>query len=342
MKCSNWYLDNKYQSKEDCLSQQNEGQTPTEKSTVASVTDGFAKIESGDTTSFPNTIFPDDQSEEVVTEESQLEFFLPDVGLSEPTTSGDITADVATEIFIPEESFSDNKIEVQDPVETGKAELHIEFGGFKLGLVITGTAIGVFLLVGGLIKLGDVIAEKFIDRPGILDGDAAERSHVPLTSVQPTAPEDSRAEDETVTNFKTACESTLVEGVKSGSFTPPFSPIRQPARTSSLPNVYATSVIGHEKRTMERTQSTIQFNLDDTVGGQFDAIANRNQPAQMDLSRLTDLPSTSQIFRQAEKKEQEGDSDVSATSSGGQSDTSARRKSTRVRRQFKPTQYEDL
>ena len=93
---------------------------------------------------------------------------------------------------------------------------------------------------------------------------------------------------------------------------------------------------------IERTQSTIIFNLDDTVGGEFDAIANRNQPTQMDLSRLIDLPSTSQIFRDVERKEQERDSDVSGTSSAGQSDAGGRRKSTRVKKQFKPTQYHDL
>ena len=355
MECNQWYLNTKYQSKEDCLSQQYQGQNPTQKSTVAFVTEGFTQIENGDTTSSPNAIFSADP-EETVTEEAELEVVFP-FNDRESDSSDDYegggdyidttdsidgmpsTSDVKTDVFTTEEVFSENRIEVQDMVEGGDAQLHVEFGGVKLGLLISGTAVGVFLLVTGLIKLGDVIVDKFINNNGLLDGDQAERSGVPLTAVQPTAPEDSREDEETLTNFKTACESTLVEGVKSGTFTPPFSPIRNPARASSLPNVHA---IGQQQPIIERTQSTIVFNLDDTVGGEFDAIANRNQPTEMDLSRLSNLPSTSQIFREVERKEQERDSDESGTSNSGQSDASARRKSTRVKKQFKPTQYEDL
>ena len=269
MECNQWYLNNKYQSKEDCLSQYR-GQNPTQKSTVAFVTEGFTQIETGDTTSSPNAIFSADPEEivteadpeeivteadpeEIVTEEAEIWFPIvdresdsSDESLSDTTTSIDgmpSTSDVTADIFTTEEVFSGDRIEVQDMVEGGHAQLHVEFGGVKLGLVISGTAVGVFLLVVGLIKLGDAIVDKFINGNGLLDGDQAERSGVPLTAVQPTAPEDSRDDEETVTNFKTACESTLVEGVKSGEFTPPFSPIKPPVRTSSLPNVHAGSTI---------------------------------------------------------------------------------------------------
>ena len=358
MKCNQWYLDNKYQSKEDCLSQQNRGQSPTQKSTVTFETEGFIQIETGDTTASPNAIFSAEEivteadPDEIVTEEAEIWFPIVD-GESDssdeppPDTTTSMnrissTSDVTTDIFTAEEVFSEDKIEVQDMGEDGNAQLRVEFGGLNLGLAISGTAVGVCLLVGGLIKLGDLIVDKFLNRNDLLDGDQAERSGVPLTAVQPTAPEDSREDEETVVNFKTACESTLVEGVKSGEFTPPFSPIKPAVRTSSLPNVHAGATIGQQQPMIERTQSTIIFNLDDTVGGEFDAIANRNQPTQMDLSRLIDLPSTSQIFRDVERKEQERDSDVSGTSSAGQSDAGGRRKSTRVKKQFKPTQYHDL
>ena len=357
MECNQWYLNTKYQSKEDCLSQQYQGQNPTQKSTVAFVTEGFTQIENGDTTSSPNAIFSADP-EETVTEEAELEVVFPfndresdssddyEGGGDYIDTTASIdgmpsTSDVKTDVFTTEEVFSENRIEVQDMVEGGDAQLHVEFGGVKLGLLISGTAVGVFLLVTGLIKLGDVIVDKFINNNELLDGDQAERSGVPLTAVQPTAPDDSREDEETITNFKTACESTLVEGVKSGEFTPPFSPIKPSARASSLPNVHAGATIGQQQPMIERTQSTIIFNLDDTVGGEFDAIANRNPPTQMDLSRLIELPSTSQIFREVERKEKEGNSDESGTSSAGQSDAGVR-KSTRVKKQFKPTQYEDL
>ena len=346
-------MDNKYQSKEDCLSQQNRGQTPTQKSTVTFETEGFIQIETGDTTALPNSIYSageivtEADSEEIVTEEAEIWFpFVDgesdssDEPLPDTTSMNGISSTL--DIFTTEEVFSEDKIEVQDMREDGTAQLRVEFGGLRLGLAISGTAVGVCLLVGGLIKLGDLIVDKFLNRNDLLGGDQAERSGVPLTAVQPTAPEDSREDEETVTNFKTACESTLVEGVKSGEFTPPFSPIKPPVRTSSLPNVHADATIGQQQPMIERTQSTIIFNLDDTVGGEFDAIANRNQPTQMDLSKLIDLPSTSQIFRDVEKKEQEGVSDESGTSSAGQSDADGRRKSTRVKKQFKPTQYHDL
>ena len=355
MKCSNWYLDNKYKSKEDCLAN-NQGQETSSESNVPSVTKGFTEIETGDTTTSPNQFWstsPEkDNLDDQTTEDSQLVILSPSDeftdsdsqddwgGPYKPTTSMDgmvTTPDTSTKIFSTGEQINADTVQIQETVEVGQAELHVEVGGLKLGIVIGGTAVGVLACGYGIYQLGNYITDNFINRNDIVEN--PERSHVPLTAVQPTAPQDSRDIEETVASYNTACESTLVEGKTAGTFTPPaFSPIRQ---ASSLPNVQASSS-AKQKPTIERTQSTIVFNLDDTVGGEFDAIANRNQPAQMDLSRLSDLPSTSQIFRDVERKNKKGDSDGSGTSTGGQSDTSVVRKSTRIRKQFKPTQYEDL
>lgn len=350
MACLTWYLNSDYSSKEDCVSQMGKDKSL---SGLVSTTEGFDFIETGDTKTSsmafttdespkyePEYHLPEYDSEDISEDDSPMIALLPAESDSEDDWNGNFettmtsqlstTEDVTVEMFTTEKTAED--IQTPATADTEHAAIHVEIGDFKLGLVISGTAVGLGLLIGGLIKIGNFISNR-IDHG---DGDEAERSDVPLTAMSPTAPTDSRLDD---TTFNTAHESTIVDGMASGSFTPAFSPIRN---STSLPNVQDDSFLGR-RSTIERTQSTIVFNLDDTVGEEFDALAQRNQQASINLSKLSNLRTTSQILNDADKKELGTDSNESGSSTGGSSDAGgSKRRSTRERKPFKPTQYGDL
>ena len=396
--CSTWYLDAKYKSKQDCLSQQHEASVDQDTTTVSSVDTGTSiGTQSGETTITTASIAtttPDEINGQAIGDEDNpaIVVFPSTVDsdsdesdswnghISDTTTiiSEMATAnDISTTIFTPEEVFAADKIEVRPSAENGKTRVHIEFGGLQLGLVIAGSAVGVVLLVYGLIKLADYITKNILNMEVVPNGGDQDRSNFPLTGVQPTAPEDTREIEET-NDYRTAMESTLVAGHSSGAFRPPISPLR----SSSLPNIPSSSN-GQRLRAMDRTQSTIAFNIDDTIGGEFDQLAMRHQPAELDLSNLTVLRTTSRIFEDAERNQagpsglgqvqaeagpsglgqvqaEAADGAQSATEAKKEPETkpavpteqteevdaptdpSGRRKSTRSKKQFKPTQYGDL
>ena len=379
MSCNNWYLDAKYESKEDCIDQQN---NPKETSTgTDSVTEDTVSSTKATTSAEHDTERPANgirnQPDVVIavpTEEVSSEEWTDMYGDTTESETVPTTEEISYVPFTADEVFTADRIEARVE-ENGRAVVHVEFGGVQLGLAITGTAVGVILLVTGVIALSEYITRRLFDEEANPNADP-ERSTFPLTAVQPTAPEDSRDVEESVAGtFQTAMESTLVPGSSSGSFNPPISPLR----TSSLPNLVPSSS-GQPRRQIERTQSTIAFNLDDTVGDEFDALALRHQPAQSNLSNLTILRPAGQIIadvevheearveearageveaeearaeeaRAEEARAEEVEAEEArveeveaeeARAEGENVETSQRRKSTRLRRKFHPTQYGNL
>ena len=366
--CDDWYLNTNYESKEDCLEKQHQTK-PSEDTTTVSTQDTVTQT--GVTTISVSESEPDSPAHGI-RNGPDIEILVPTedtygwnemYGVTTETETAPTTEEVSTVPFTVDEVFTADQIEARID-ETGRAVVHVEFGGMQLGLVITGTAVGVILLVTGVIALSEYITRRFFDDAANPNADP-DRSTFPLTAVQPTAPEDSREVEETVAgSFRTAFESTLAPGRSSGSFDPPVSPVR----TASLPNLVPSSSSGPARRQMDRTQSTIAFNLDDTVGDEFDALAMRHQPTGANLSNLSVLRPAAQIIVEAEVhgeearpeeevvEPEEGEAvdepadaqqepadaqqePAEAAPAGG---TTQRRQSTRLRRQFQPTQYGDL
>ena len=368
MSCNNWYLDAKYESKEDCIDQQHnpkETSTGTDSVTEDTVISTEATTSAGHDTERPANGIRNQPDVEITvpTEEVSSEEWTDMYGDTTESETVQTTEEISYVPFTADEVFTADRIEARVE-ENGRAVVHVEFGGVQLGLAITGTAVGVILLVTGVIALSEYITRRFFDEEANPNADP-ERSTFPLTAVQPTAPEDSRDIEESVAGtFQTAMESTLVPGSSSGSFNPPISPLR----TNSLPNLVPSSS-GQPRRQVERTQSTIAFNLEDTIGGEFDALAMRHQPTEGNLSNLSVLRPAAQIIVEAEVHGEEAQPEEAVEEAQPEEaveeaqpeevveepeeerpvepeeeadETSQRRKSTRLRRQFQPTQYGDL